>query len=235
MIGQVSQAIILQRAPQAGFPASGGLSSPNALFGQSATFVRPDSFSQYTVQGTIPATSALSASWSGATAIGEGLVSRLSGLANQYLPAAILKPLKWTTQKISQAASSVVGSQFRMDFLANGRLACAWAASTILKNAGLIDRKVSGCESLKGVLKSEGFKSTALDNRRFNPQAYQTGDVVFFAKSASGHGHVGVISKVEQTANGPKVYMVHNSTSAREVKEIVLNDYSRFPNSIYRT
>lgn len=237
MIGQVSQTLLFQRSSQAGSsPTLGvGLSAPQALFGHMGILNRPDTYSQQSLQGLIPATSALSASWSGATVLGERMVSQLAGLANQYLPNAILRPLKWTTQKITQAAKHVVGSQFRMDFLAQGRLACAWAASTILKNAGLIDRKVSGCESLKGVLKENGFKNTAVDNRRFNATSYQPGDVVFFAKNVNGHGHVGVISRVEQTPQGPQVYMVHNSTTAREVKEIVLNNYSRFPNAIYRT
>jgi len=160
----------------------------------------------------------------------QGLVSKLlTGVSSFFTPIGA------GVMNIVYAAKNIIGSRFRTKELADGRLACAWVVSTVLKNANEINVKVSGCESLKGVLKKEGFKEIKLNDKYFTPQIYRAGDVVFFAKNSSGHGHVGVISKVEYQANGtPMVYMVHNSSSAREVKEIKLNEYSRHPMSIYR-
>ena len=140
-----------------------------------------------------------------------------------------------TGYNIAQNAKNIVGSRFRSADLDYGRLACAYAASTALRNAGLLDKKVASCDALKQVLTNAGFSSSNLNSKNFQPSIYMPGDVVFFAKNSSGHGHVGIISRVDRSSTGAiSVYMVHNSTPDREVKEIKLNDYSRFPNSIYR-
>lgn len=149
--------------------------------------------------------------------------------------ALFFAPIGSAALNIVHSAQNIIGSRFRTKPLANGRLACAYAVSTALKNANELDVKVAGCESLKQVLKKEGFQEIKVNNKFFNPQLYRAGDVVFFAQNSSGHGHVGIVSKVEYQSNGnPIIYMVHNSTSEREVKEIKLNEYSRHPISIYR-
>lgn len=136
--------------------------------------------------------------------------------------------------KIVIAAKNMIGEQFRSPSVDYGRLACAKAVSTALTRAGLLSKESLGCENLKEILKKEGYKSYNFSDKIFNPYIYQPGDVVFFAKGPSGHGHVGIISKIEDKNGKREVYMVHNSSSKREVVEINLNKYDRYPISIYR-
>lgn len=146
-----------------------------------------------------------------------------------------LPSTNWNNLKIMHSALNIIGTQFRTPELGNGTLACAWAVSTALDQAGMISRKSSGCDRLKGILSKDGFSNFTMNPNQFEPHLYTPGDVIFFGKNKNGHGHVGIISKVTHNPEGTiDVFMVHNSSSKREVVEVKLNNYYKKPISIYR-
>lgn len=133
-------------------------------------------------------------------------------------------------EKIADIArdDAEAGKKYRQAFLDYGNLACAHTISRILDDTRF-DKSVDSneCNTLHAQLKDSGFTQVA-GNRQMSPVArnfdYKEGDIVFFTrKNKGGYGHVGVVAKVE----GDKVWMVHNSSSKRQVVQVPLNTYQR--------
>ncbi len=133
-------------------------------------------------------------------------------------------------EKIADIArdDAQAGKKYRHAFLEYGNLACAHTVSRILDDTRF-DKSVDSneCNTLHRQLKDSGFTQIAGDNK-MRPVArnfeYKEGDIVFFTrKSKGGYGHVGVVSKIE----GDKVWMVHNSSSKRQVVQVPLTTYQR--------
>ncbi|MGV3526133.1 MAG: CHAP domain-containing protein [Candidatus Sericytochromatia bacterium] len=123
---------------------------------------------------------------------------------------------------------------YRQPWLDYGNKACAYAVSRIFDRTRL-DTSVDSaeCNALSRQLEQSGFDLIAggRSGRSITtPVSYKEGDVVFFKRGKkAGFGHVGVISKIE---NG-RVYMVHNSSSRRQVVQIPLDNYTK-PVAVFR-
>lgn len=123
---------------------------------------------------------------------------------------------------------------YRQPWLDYGNKACAYAVSRIFDRTRM-DKSVDSaeCNALSRQLEQSGFDLIAggRSGRSItSPVNYKEGDVVFFKRGKkAGFGHVGVISKIE---NG-RVYMVHNSSSRRQVVQIPLDNYTK-PVAVFR-
>lgn len=135
---------------------------------------------------------------------------------------------------LSRGAEKIVGKQYRQASLDYGNLACAYAVSQMLKTVpGLQNVGSAECNELARQLEKNGFTkaySNGYKPLQSNVQ-YKAGDVVFFTrKNKNGYGHVGVVSEV---VNGVP-YMVHNSSSKREVVKVRLDQYYKAPVAVFR-
>jgi len=165
--------------------------------------------------------------------------SLISHVSNWFL-SNLSKPLTslWTTpsksSQISSSANSIIGNKYRQANLDYGNLACAHAVSQALKNVpGLENIYSAECNSLAKQLEKSGF--TKAYSNGYSPLKgkidYKPGDVVFFTRNGKiGYGHVGIVSEV---VNGVP-YMVHNSSSKREVVKVRLDQYYKIPVAVYR-
>lgn len=139
-----------------------------------------------------------------------------------------------TGSKLAKSAENIVGKRYRYDFLDGGNLACAYTVSQALKGVPGLEKVSSPeCNQLANLLLKNGF-SRAYDNK-FKPiqgrVEYKPGDIVFFTRSKKqGYGHVGIIAEVR---NGVP-YMVHNSSSKREVVKVRLDQYYKVPVTVLR-
>ncbi|GIW22484.1 MAG: hypothetical protein KatS3mg068_1491 [Candidatus Sericytochromatia bacterium] len=165
--------------------------------------------------------------------------SLISHVGN-WFSSNISKPLTylWSTptksNKIADSANSIVGNRYRQASLDYGNLACAHAVSQALKNVpGLENIYSAECNSLARQLEKNGF--VKVYSNGYKPLKgkinYKPGDIVFFTRSGkAGYGHVGIVSEV---VNGIP-YMVHNSSSKREVVKVRLDQYYKTPVAVYR-
>jgi hypothetical protein len=139
-----------------------------------------------------------------------------------------------TSTNLARSAESIVGKRYRYDFLDGGNLACAYTVSQALKGVkGLEGVSSNECNQLASMLSKKGFtKAYSNNNKPIEGKVnYKPGDVVFFTrKNKNGYGHVGIISEVR---NGVP-YMVHNSSSKREVVKVRLDQYYKVPVAVYR-
>lgn len=136
---------------------------------------------------------------------------------------------------LAKSAEKIVGKRYRYDFLDGGNLACAYTVSQALKGVPGLEKVSSAeCNQLANLLSKNGF-SKAYDNKYKPLQGrveYKPGDVVFFTRNGKqGYGHVGIISEVK---NGVP-YMVHNSSSKREVVKVRLDQYYKVPVAVFRS
>lgn len=135
---------------------------------------------------------------------------------------------------LSKTAEKIVGKQYRQASLDYGNLACAYAVSQALKGVPGLEKVGSAeCNDLANQLSKNGF--TKVYNNGYKPLQgnvqYKAGDVVFFTrKNKDGYGHVGIVSEV---VNGVP-YMVHNSSSKREVVKVRLDQYYKTPVAVFR-
>jgi len=127
---------------------------------------------------------------------------------------------------IGAKANSIIGQQYRQASVSYGTLACAYAASQALKKVpGLQNVGSAECNELAKQLENNGFS-------RLSTKNYKAGDVVFFTrKDKAGFGHVGIVAEVK---NGIP-YMVHNSSSSRQVVKVRLDQYYKTPVAVYRS
>lgn len=136
---------------------------------------------------------------------------------------------------LASSAEDIVGKRYRYDFLDGGNLACAYTVSQALKAVpGLEGVSSAECNQLSNMLGKKGF--TKVYNNGFKPIQgkinYKPGDVVFFTRNnKNGYGHVGIISEVRDGIP----YMVHNSSSKREVVKIRLDQYYKVPVTVMRS
>lgn len=157
-----------------------------------------------------------------------------------WFSSSVSEPLTnlWGTSsksnKIASSAEDIVGNKYRQASLDYGNLACAHAVSQALKGVtGLENVYSAECNTLAKQLEKSGF--TKAYNNGYKPLNgrvnYQPGDVVFFTRNGkNGYGHVGIVSEV---VNGVP-YMVHNSSSKREVVKVRLDQYYKTPVAVYR-
>lgn len=141
---------------------------------------------------------------------------------------------KTKSQELAQNAHKIVGKQYRQASLDYGNKACAYAVSQMLKTTpGFEGISSAECNELARQLKSKGF-SKAYDNgfKQITTKIdYKPGDVVFFTRSnKQGYGHVGMVAEVK---NGVP-YMIHNSSSKREVIKVRLDQYYKTPVAVFR-
>lgn len=135
---------------------------------------------------------------------------------------------------IARSAENIVGKRYRYDYLDGGNLACAYTVSQALKGvAGLEGVSSAECNTLANMLTKKGF--TKAYSNGYKPiqgrVEYKPGDIVFFTRNnKQGYGHVGIVSEVR---NGIP-YMVHNSSSKREVVKIRLDQYYKVPVAVFR-
>ncbi len=139
-----------------------------------------------------------------------------------------------TATNLAKSAESIIGKRYRYDYLDGGNLACAYTVSQALKGVtGMEGVSSSECNKLASLLTGKGWKK-AYDNG-FSPIKgqinYKAGDIVFFKRdNKKGYGHVGIVSEVR---NGVP-YMVHNSSSKKEVVKIRLDQYYKLPVAVFR-
>ena len=153
-----------------------------------------------------------------------------SGIGNS-VTSIFSSPTK--SQNLANSALNTVGKRFRYDFLDGGNLACAYSVTQMLKGAGLQNIGSSECNTLASQLSKNGFSRVYGTN--FQPIKgminYQPGDIVFFTRNnKNGFGHVGMVAEVK---NGIP-YMVHNSSSKREVVKVRLDQYYKTPVAVFR-
>lgn len=141
---------------------------------------------------------------------------------------------KTKSEELAQNAHKIIGKQYRAAYLDYGNKACAYAVSQMLKTTqGFEGISSAECNDLAKQLKSHGFKK-AYDNG-YKPISgkidYKPGDIVFFTrKNKDGYGHVGMVAEVK---NGIP-YMIHNSSSKREVVMVRLDQYYKTPVTVLR-
>lgn len=140
-----------------------------------------------------------------------------------------------TATNLARSAESIVGKRYRYDFLDGGNLACAYTVSQALKGVkGLEGVSSNECNQLASMLSKKGFtKAYSNGNKPIQGKVeYKPGDIVFFTrKNKQGYGHVGIVAEVR---NGVP-YMVHNSSSKREVVKVRLDQYYKVPVAVFRS
>ena len=162
-----------------------------------------------------------------------GSVGKFFSRVTNNVESTFSKPS--TATNLARSAETVVGKRYRYDYLDGGNLACAYTVSQALKGVpGLAGVSSVECNQLANMLSKKGF-SKAYSNGYKSIQGkinYKPGDIVFFTRNnKQGYGHVGIVSEVR---NGVP-YMVHNSSSKREVVKIRLDQYYKVPTAVFRS